>query len=86
VADHYNCSASDILSNKRPKEIIIPRHMVMYLCRQMTDSTLQSIGKFLGGRDHSTVNSGINNILKLIDEDEEIKNTVEILKKKLNFT
>ncbi len=86
VADHYNCAASDILSNKRPKEIIIPRHMVMYLCRQMTDSTLQSIGKFLGGRDHSTVNSGINNILKLIEEDEEIQNTVEVLKKKLNFS
>ncbi len=86
VADHYNCSAADILSDKRPKEIIIPRHMVMYLCRHMTDTTLQAIGKFLGGRDHSTVNSGINNITRLMEKDEEVKNTIEILKKKINFS
>lgn len=86
VADHYGCKTSDILSNKRLKEIIIPRHMVMYLCRQMTDSTLQSIGKFLGGRDHSTVKSGINNITQLMENDRELKNTVEVLKKKISFS
>lgn len=84
VADHYKCSPADLVSSKRNKEIVIPRQVVMYLCRTMTASSLQIIGKYLGGKDHTTIINGINKVKKLMDTDESMKNTIEVLKKKLN--
>ena len=50
----------------------------------MTDTPLKSIGIILGGRDHSTVNHGINKIAEEIKMDEALENTVDIIKKKIN--
>ena len=46
---------------------------MMYLCRQMTDASLQSIGDLLGGRDHSTVNHGVDKIARDVKKDETLK-------------
>ena len=48
------------------------------------DSSLDVIGSFLGGRDHSTVLNGIDKINKLIDKDPNMKITIETIEKKLN--
>lgn len=48
VADHFNLTPLDIMSAKRSKEIVYPRQIVMYLCRTMTETGLQNIGKALG--------------------------------------
>lgn len=84
VADHYKCTPADIISTKRNKEIVVPRQVVMYLCRTMTETSLQAIGDFLGGKDHSTIMSGIKKISTLVETDEGMKNTIEVLRKKLN--
>ena len=84
VADHYKCTAEDLISSKRTKEIVVPRQVVMYLCRTMTDTPLQTIGKALGGKDHSTIMSGVKKITKQLETDEAMNNTIEVLKKKLN--
>lgn len=84
VADHYKCTPEDILSAKRNKEIVVPRQVVMYLCRTMTDTPLQTIGKALGGKDHSTIMSGVKKITKQLETDEAMSHTIEVLKKKLN--
>ena len=55
----------------------------MYLCRAMTDTPLQAIGKSLGGKDHTTIMSGIKKITRQLEEDEALKNTIDVLKKKL---
>ena len=56
----------------------------MYLCNTMTDSSLQAIGLLLGGRDHSTIIHGANKIEDEIIKDENTKNLVETIKKKIN--
>ena len=56
----------------------------MYLCRQMTDASLQSIGDLLGGRDHSTVSHGVDKVTEDIKTNEALNNTIEIIKKKIN--
>ncbi len=84
VADHYKCSPADIISTKRNKEIVIPRQVVMYLCRHMTDSPLQEIGRYLGGKDHTTILNGIKKITKQLETDETMRNTIDVLKKKIN--
>ena len=84
VSDHMNISVSDIQSTKRSQDIAIARQLVMYLSRQFTDKTLQTIGDVVGGKNHATVVSGINRIEKKISEDESFKSVVEVLIKKID--
>ena len=56
----------------------------MYLCREMTDTPLKSIGIMLGGRDHSTVSYGVDRVADDLTRDEALANTVDIIKKKIN--
>ena len=57
---------------------------MMYLCRNMLDIPLQQIGGYLGKRDHSTVISGVKKITANMEKDENTRNTIEVLKKKIN--
>ena len=84
VCDHYGIQPSDIVSSKRNKEIAYPRQIIMYLCRNMTDVSLQEIGKRLGNRDHSTVLHGVEKIDEDLKNNETLKSNMEILKKKIN--
>lgn len=84
VAEHFNVSPDDITSKKRNSEFVLPRQIVMYLCRTMTETPLVSIGKILGKKDHTTVMHGIKKITEGIATNEELKNKVELLKKKID--
>ncbi|MCI8959673.1 MAG: chromosomal replication initiator protein DnaA [Lachnospiraceae bacterium] len=84
VAEHYDLTPLDLLSQKRNKEIAYPRQIAMYLCRGMTASSLQEIGKAMGGRDHSTIVHGIDKITADVQKNPTLRNTMEILKKKIN--
>ncbi len=84
VAEHFNISAQDIRGSKRNSEIVQPRHIAMYLCRNMTNLSLSSIGDSLGKRDHSTIMHGIEKVDNDIKQYEDIRRTIDILKKKIN--
>ena len=84
VCDHFSVSRDDIISTKRNKELVFPRHVAMYLMRTMTVSSFEQIGEFLGGRDHTTVIHGFNKISDEIDVNNELSNTIEIIKKKIS--
>ena len=56
----------------------------MYLCRKLTEESLQSIGKALGKKDHTTVIHGIDKINEEIQTNDELKNRVDIIMKKIN--
>ena len=84
VAEHYNITVEDITSKKRNAELIEPRHVVMYLCRNLVDIPFANIAKLLNRSDHTTVIHGVNKIAEKIKEDVEIRNKIEIIKKKLN--
>jgi len=84
VADHYGITPLDISSQKRNKEIVYPRQIVMYLCRDMVGTPLQMIGKYLGGRDHTTIIHGIEKINAEMNKNDTLNNTIEILKKKIS--
>ena len=83
VAEHFNISQTDLASKKKSQNIVIPRQIAMYLCRTLTDESLSAIGALLGKRDHTTVIHGYDRIAADINTNDQIKNTVEVLKKKL---
>ena len=84
VSDHFNVSVSELKGSRRNARTAGARQIVMYLCRQMTDASLQSIGNLLGGRDHSTVNHGVDKIARDVEKDETLRNTIEIIQKKIS--
>ena len=84
VAEHFHITEDDIKSNKRNSEIVYPRQIAMYLCSNMTSVGLKKIGAEMGNRDHSTVLHRSKKIAEEIKTSDTVRNTVEILKKKIN--
>lgn len=83
VAEHFGITPEDILSKRRNSEFVQPRQICMYLCRHLTEESLQNIGKALGKKDHTTVIHGIDKITEEIVHNEELKNKIDIIKKKI---
>lgn len=84
VAEHFEVNSTDILSKKRNSEFVLPRQVAMYLCRNMLDISLSNLAKILGKKDHTTIIHGINKIEDELLVNEELKNKIEIIKKKIN--
>ena len=85
VAEHYGISVSDIIGGKRNAEIVTPRQVVMYLCREITDTPYKAIGILLGNRDHSTIINGDGKVRKQLQaNDRSLKNNIDIIRKKLS--
>ena len=79
VSKDYNVSISDLQSKERTKNVSFPRQIIMYLARILTNYSLEEIGGYLGGRDHTTVLHAFNKIQKMVDTKEDVKNTIDIL-------
>lgn len=84
VAEHYHITPSDITGKKKSRDIAFPRQICMYLCKELTDTALQGIGKILGDRDHSTIIHGIEKVKEDLKSDEALNNTIDVLIKKIN--
>lgn len=84
VADHFNLTPEDIISQKRNAEISKPRQIAMYLCRTMTDTPLEQIGRYFGNRDHTTILHGYRKVNKEVTNSIETRSLIEILIKKIN--
>ncbi len=83
VSLHFNIKISDIKSAKRLKAVVLPRQIAMYISRQLTSSSYPEIGDRFGGKDHSTIIHAIRKIEKLMEEDFQLKSTIDNLKKEL---
>jgi|688.fasta_scaffold02437_18 chromosomal replication initiator protein len=55
VAQHFQIKLADIRGTTRKANLVRMRGLAMHLCRQLTSLSLQQIGHYFGGRDHSTV-------------------------------
>ena len=84
VSEHFNVPVAELKGKKRNAEIVLPRQIVMYLCRNMTDTPLKSIGALLGGKDHASISHGVKKIEQDMKTDEALNNTINIIRKKIN--
>lgn len=84
VSEHFGVRPEDITSKKRNSEFVQPRQVVMYLCRELTDTPYAAIGKLLGKKDHTTIMHGVNKISAEMKINEDLKNKVDIIIKKIN--
>lgn len=84
VAEHFGVKPEDITSKKRNSEFVLPRQVVMFLCREMTETSFTNIGKLLGKKDHTTIIHGVNKIADELNNNEELGNKLDIIRKKIN--
>jgi chromosomal replication initiator protein DnaA len=83
VAEHYHISVEELRGKQRDKQIVVPRHVAMYLMRQETEASLLEIGQSLGGRDHSTVLHGCEKISREINENTTLRKEVLAIRQQL---
>ena len=79
VANHFHIKTSEIKSSKRLKNLVLPRQISMYISRKLTSSSFPEIGSKFGGKDHSTIIHAIKKIEKKMEEDIQLKATIEKL-------
>jgi chromosomal replication initiator protein len=83
VAEHYNLRITDMHSARRARNVARPRQVAMYLAKQLTARSLPEIGRKFGGRDHTTVMHAVRKIEELMEEDAQIAQDVDIVRRAL---
>ncbi len=83
VAEHYNLRVADMHSARRARSVARPRQVAMYLSKQLTARSLPEIGRKFGGRDHTTVMHAVRKVEELIDEDAQIAQDVDVVRRAL---
>lgn len=82
VAEHYKVDVKDILAHRRTSDIVLPRHVAMYLTKKLTHRSLPEIGRMFGRRDHTTVLFAIRKIEALFETDSDLYRTITQLRRR----
>ncbi len=79
VAEYFEIRPSDMSAKRRSQNVVYPRHIAMYLVRELTGLSLPEIGEQFGGRDHTTILHACDKIRKDIKKDPKTKSLVDKL-------
>lgn len=83
VAEHFRLHADDLTGRRRTQEIATARQIAMFLLREENELSLPMIGDQLGGRDHSTVRYGIEQVAQALERDGELRQVIMTLRDKI---
>jgi len=83
VAEYFQLQVSDLKSSRRHRGVSLPRQLAIHLLRKHTGQSLQSIGRSLGGRSHTTVLSSLKRIEKVIDEEPATERALKDIQRQL---
>lgn len=85
VSEHYHTEKEEVLGAKRSRVYMVPRQIAMYLIQKHLNASLQSIGDFFSGRDHTSVLHATKKIKKQIKEDPEFWKELQIFEESCEF-
>lgn len=83
VTEHYSIRLADLQSKHRQRSIALPRQVCMFLARRCTRHSLEEIGGFFGGRDHTTVMHAIRTVEERRTTDAEFENVLRVLEERV---
>jgi len=83
VCEYFSLSVDAISTKSRKREVVQARQIAMYLSKQMTKSSLSSIGFTIGQRDHATVLHACKIVNDLMDSDKNFRSSVREIEEKL---
>ena len=85
VSEATSVPEKDIVDKSRKKEIVEARQLSMYLCREIIGTSLNNIGVYFGGRDHTTVIHAVKTISEKRKKNKRIKKIITSLKQELSL-
>jgi len=85
VCDYFDMSIETLKSKTRKREVVQARQIAMFFSKQMTKSSLATIGMHCGGKDHATVLHACKTVNNLMDTDKRFRGYVDDLKKKISL-
>ena len=80
VANFFNITLAEMLSQRRSRPLARPRQIAMYLAKKMTTRSLPEIGRRFANRDHTTVIHAVKTITRLSEKDDEMRKNIEQLR------
>lgn len=83
VTDYYRIRLSDLQSKRRPRSVTIPRQVCMFLARRMTKLSLEEIGGYFGGRDHTTVMHAVKAIDQRRETDDDFVGQLRAIEERI---
>ena len=83
TAAYFGLSIEELTGPSRGRHLVMARQIAMYLCRELTDLSLPKIGQQFGNRDHTTVLHAIRKIEQLMNDDNQLREEIELLKRLL---
>jgi len=83
VAEFYDLKEKDLFTPSRKKEIVRPRQIVMYLLREELKNSYPTIGRKLGGKDHTTVIYGCAKIIKELETDDNLVEEIKLIRQRI---
>lgn len=83
VCEYFNITKESLISKSRKRNIVQARQIAMYICRNMLNCSLTTIGTELGGKDHATVMHSISTVSDLMSTDRSFKKYVSDIEKML---
>lgn len=86
ISRRYKLKLSDLKSGTRRQEVVRARSLAMYLTRQLTGSSYHQIGKYFGGRDHTTVLHACRKTESMMQDDTELRVTADEVTEQLKAT
>ena len=85
VSEYYRVPIEDLISEKRTKEILMPRQICMYIVRHELDHSLEKIGEDFGGRNHTTVMNACKKIVQKLKGDERLVRDINAIKREMGL-
>jgi chromosomal replication initiator protein len=85
VCEHLGIPEDLIRAKTRKQEVVNARQIAMYLTKELTNSSLKTIGLHFGGRDHSTVIHAYQTVEDSLRTDPQQRNLVQQLQSKLEL-
>lgn len=83
ICSYFSLNQKDLIGVKRQKELVLPRHLTMFVLSEYLDMTVERIGQILGNRDHTTVMHGRDKIRRLSTSDRDIQRMLADIKSQL---
>jgi chromosomal replication initiator protein len=79
VAERFSLLPAQLKMKSNTRQIAYPRQVAMYVCKELTSASLPEIGRFFGGKHHTTVLHSVQKIDERRREDDELNRIIQSL-------
>lgn len=83
VTKYFPFTPLEIKSKGRNKDLVLARHIAVYLMKQLTEKSLREIGTFMGGRDHATIMHGLSKMHACIEGNPQLRQKISSMEMEL---